>query len=128
MRLISLSLLFVFTFGTAKAQEQMALRLNEQGIMKVLKMAVQYNTSNKESRTVVIPKDIYKFTIPKSKSSTNPIIPIVNEISDLNLNRDLDFYLNTSDIKVDGNVDINSIKSEILNSNDNGFDVELSLR
>ena len=128
MRLISLSLLFVFTFGTAKAQEQMALRLNEQGIMKVLKMAVQYNTSNKESRTVVIPKDIYKFTIPKSKFSTNPIIPIVNEISDLNLNRDLDFYLNTSDIKVDGNVDINSLKSEILNSNDNGFDVELSLR
>jgi hypothetical protein len=127
MRLISLSLLFVFTFGVTHAQEQMALRLNEQGIMKILRMAVQYNTSNKESRTIVIPKNIYKFTLPKSKFSSNPIIPIVNEISDLNLNKDLDFYLNTADIKVNGDADIKSLKSEILNSNDNGFDVMLSL-
>ena len=111
----------------AHAQDQMALRLNEQGIMKILRMAVQYNASNKESKTIVIPKNIYKFTIPKSKFETNPIIPIVNEISDLNLNKDLDFFLNTSDIKVNGDVDINSLKSEILNSHDNGFDVNLNL-
>ena len=52
---------------------------------------------------------------------------MVNEISDLYLNRDLDFYLNTSDIKVTGNVDEKSLKMSISNSNDNGFDLKISL-
>jgi hypothetical protein len=109
------------------AQEQLALRLNENGIMKILRMAVQYNTSSKESRTVVIPQNLYKFTIPKAKLHSNPIVPIVNEISDLNLNRDLDFYLNTSDIRINGNVDARSLKAQIFNSHNNGFDIKLSL-
>lgn len=109
------------------AQEQMALRLNEQGIMKLLKFAIQYNASEKGSRTVVIPQNIYKFTIPKAKLLSNPIIPVVNEISDLNMNRDLDFYFNTSEIKITGSADEKSLKSQIFNSNDNGFDVKLSI-
>jgi len=109
------------------AQEQVALRINEQGMMKILRMAIQYNTATKESRTVVIPKNTYRFIIPKSQLTSNPIIPVVNEISDLNLNRDLTFYLNTSDIKVSGEVDQKSLKMEILNSNDKGFDLRLSI-
>lgn len=118
--------LSLFSFQVL-AQEQMALRLNEKGIMKILNMAVQYNTASKEARTVVIPQNIYKFTLPKSQFQSNPIIPVVNEISDLNMNKDLDFYFNTSDIKISGEVDAKSLKAQIFNSNDNGFDVKLTL-
>ncbi len=113
--------------GQLFAQEQMALRLNDKGIMKILQMAVRYNTATKEARTIVIPQNIYKFTIPKARLVSNPIIPVINEISDLNMNRDLDFYFNTTDIKIQGNVDAQSLKSTIFNSSDSGFDVKLSL-
>lgn len=122
-----LVLVLSFISGHLFAQEQLALRLNEQGMMKILRMAVQYNTATKESRTIVIPQNIYKFSIPKSQILSNPIIPVVNEISDLNLNKDLSFYLNTSDIKVSGDVDQKSLKMAISNSSDNGFDLSLSI-
>lgn len=119
--------LSLFVTGQLFAQEQLVLRLNEQGMMKILRMAVQYNTATKESRTIVIPKNIYKFTLPKSQIASNPIVPVVNEISDLNLNKDLNFYLHTTDINVSGEVDQKSLKMEILNSSDNGFDLRLSI-
>lgn len=122
-----LALFLTLFSGQLFAQEQMALRLNDKGIMKILQMAIRYNTATKESRTVVIPQNIYKFTIPKSKLVSNPIIPVINEISDLNMNRDLDFYFNTSEIKINGSVDAKSLKSTIFNSNDSGFDLKLSL-
>lgn len=127
MKSWKLALIFTLLTGQVFAQEQMVLRLNEQGIMKILRMAVQYNTATKESRTVSIPQNIYKFTIPKKQLLSNPIIPVVNEISDLNMNRDLDFYFNTSEIKVSGNVDVKSLKSQIFNSSESGFDVKLTL-
>lgn len=127
MRTWKLGLFLMLMTGQLFAQEQMALRLNENGMMKILRMAIQYNTASKESRTVVIPQNIYKFTIKKEQLTSNPIIPVINEISDLNLNRDLDFYLNTSDIKVSGDVNEKSLKMSISNSNDNGFDLKLSI-
>lgn len=122
-----LALFLTLFSGQLFGQEQMALRLNDKGIMKILQMAVRYNTATKENRTVVIPQNIYKFTIPKSKLLSNPIIPVINEISDLNMNRDLDFYFNTSEIKITGSVDEKSLKSTIFNSTDSGFDIKLSL-
>lgn len=127
MRAWKVSLFLLVFTGHVFAQEQMALRLNENGIMKILRMAIQYNTASKESRTVVIPQNIYKFTLPKSQILSNPIVPVINEISDLNMNRDLDFYLNTSDIKISGTVDSKSLKAQIFNSTDTGFDVRLSI-
>ena len=127
MKSWSLFLVLTLVSGQLFAQEQMALRLNEKGLLKILRLAIQYNTSSKSSRTVVIPKNIYKFTIPKSQLVSNPIIPIINEISDLNMNRDLDFYLNTSDIQFTGDVDTKSLKATIFNSGPNGFDMKLSM-
>lgn len=126
MRAWSLVLLVFFT-GHLFAQEQMAFRLNESGMMKILQLVVKYNTSSSSSRTIVIPQNIYKFTLPKSAIRSNPIIPVVNEISDLNLNRDIDFYLNTSDIKIDGSIDPKSLKTQIINSSDKGFDLRVTL-
>lgn len=127
MRAWSLFLFLSLITGQLFAQEQMALRLNEKGIIKILQLALQYNTATKASRTVAIPKNIYKFTLPKSKLVSNPIIPIINEISDLNMNRDLDFYLNTSEIKISGDVDSKSLKATIFNSGPNGFDLKLAI-
>jgi hypothetical protein len=120
--------LFLALTSSAFAQDQMVLRLNEKGIMKVLKMALQYNTSAKGSRSVIIPQNIYKFAIPKTQFLSNPIIPVINEISDLNLNKDLEFYLHTSDILVSGEVDEKSLKAQIFNSTENGFDVKISIK
>lgn len=109
------------------AQEQLALRLNEQGIIKILEMALKYNTSNGEPKTFIIPHNVYKFTLPKSKFESNPIVKVANEISDLNLNRDLDFYFHTTDIKFSGEADPKSLKVIISNSHDHGFDLKLHL-
>ncbi len=111
----------------ALAQDQMAVRVNEKGILKVMLMALKYNTNQQNARTFSIPADIYKFTLPKSELMSNPIVPILNEVSDINLNRDLDFYLHTGAINVTGTVNPNSLRTEITNSGANGFDVKLSI-
>lgn len=126
MKRILIAISMALSFGTF-AQEQLAVRINEQGILKVLRMAIQYNTASKADRTITIPKNIYKFTIPKSQIHSVPLIPIINEMTNLNLNRDVDFYLNTSDIKVSGQVDVKSLKTTILNSSSSGFDLKLSI-
>lgn len=109
------------------AQEQLTVRLNEQGLMKVLQMALKYNTGTTGSKTVVIPSNLYKFTIKQSQIAKNPIIAIVNEISNLNMTKDLPFYLHTSDIKVTGTVDQKSLSAKISNSSAAGFDLKLSI-
>lgn len=126
MKYLFIAISMALSFG-AFAQEQLAVRINEQGILKVLRMAIQYNTASKADRTVTIPKNIYKFTIPKSKISSVPLIPILNEMSNLNLNKDVDFFLNTSDIKISGQVDAKSLKTTIFNSSSTGFDLKLSI-
>ncbi len=110
------------------AQDQLLLRVNEKGILNILKLAIQYNTSSKGSHRVVIPRDIYKFSLKKEKLLSNPFVPVLNEISDLNFTKDLDFYLYTSDVSITGYLDSSSLKSEILNPRDNGFDLKLSLK
>jgi hypothetical protein len=121
-------LVLLLTFSSLSfAQEQLTVRLNEQGLMKVLQMALKYNTGTTGSKTVVIPSNLYKFTIKQSQIAKNPIIAIVNEISNLNMNKDLPFYLHTSDIKVSGTVDQKSLSAKISNSSASGFDLRLSI-
>ncbi len=123
----ALFLILLVCSSASYAQEQLAVRLNEKGIMKILLMAVKYNTSSSSSRTVVIPQDVYSFTIKKNQLLSNPIVSVVNDISDLNLTKDLTFYVQTSNLSVNAKVDPKSLKTAISNSNPNGFDVKLSL-
>jgi hypothetical protein len=123
-------ILFVTTLclsSVTMAQQQLAVRLNEQGILKILKMAVKYNSSSKDTSTLLIPSNVYALKIPKAKITENPIVPLVNEISDLNLNSDIEFFLSNSEIKITGQVDQQSLKTKISNSHDYGFDLKLSL-
>lgn len=109
------------------AQDQMVVRLNEEGLLKILRSVVEQKTADVKARSFTIPKDLYAFSIPREQLLSNPIIPIINEISNLNLNKDLPFYLNTSDIKLSGSLDSKSLKVTILNSSSKGFDVKISL-
>jgi hypothetical protein len=121
-------LIIYFLFSSfAFAQEQLVLRVNENGLMKVMKMALKYNTGTANNRTVVIPQNLYQFTIKQKDIIKNPIINIMNEISDLNLEKDLTFYLKTSEIKISGVVDPASLSTSISNSSPSGFDVKLSI-
>lgn len=123
------ALLFIFLVisSVAQAQEQFAVRLNEKGLMNILHMAVKYNTNSASSKTIIIPTNVYKFTVKQKDLAANPIVQVVNEISNLNLNKNLDFYLQTSDIKVTGVVDQKSLKAAISNSGPNGFDVKITV-
>jgi hypothetical protein len=109
------------------AQEQLAVRVNESGLMKVMQMALKYNTGTHSSRSVVIPQNLYQFTVKQKDLAANPIVSILGEISDINLNKDLDFYLKTSDIKVTGVVDPKSLVTKITNSHPGGFDFSLTI-
>jgi hypothetical protein len=51
--------LFLLMFSSLTfAQEQLALRLNENGLLKIMKMALQYNSGTSGNTTVVIPQEI----------------------------------------------------------------------
>lgn len=123
----ALVLILLMFASVSYAQEQMAVRLNENGLMKIMQMALKYNTGTAGSRTVVIPQSIYKFTVKQQDLAANPVVQVVNEISNLDLNRNLDFYLHTSDIKVTGVVDQKSLVTTITNSKPDGFDLKLSI-
>lgn len=111
----------------AYSQEQLAVRLNENGLMKIMQLALKYNTGTAGSKTVIVPQNIYKFTIKQKDLAANPVVGVVNEISNLNLTKDLNFYLHTSDIKVTGVVDQKSLSTSISNSGPEGFDLKLSI-
>lgn len=113
--------------STSYAQDQLAVRVNEQGIMRVLQMAVKYNTSSNSSRTLVIPEKIYPRTIKKKNFVNNPIVGVLNSISDLNMNKDIPFFLHTSKIKVTGNIDKKSVKAIISDSSPSGFNIAVKV-
>lgn len=109
------------------AQEQLAVRLNDKGLMKIMQMALKYNTGTTGSKTVIVPKNIYKFTIKQKDLSSNKVVSIFNEISDLDLTKDLDFFVQNADIKITGEVDQKSLVTTISNSTATGFDMTLSV-
>lgn len=119
-----LALLFCLT---AYAQDQLTVRINEQGLLKVMKMAIVQKTRAAKNRTISIPQKMYTFSIPKAKLVSNPIVSVLNEITDLNMTKDLPFYLNTTAIDILAEVDAKSLKAEILNSKKNGFDIKISI-
>jgi hypothetical protein len=92
-----------------------------------MKMAIIQKTAAAQNRTISIPQKMYSFSIPKSKLLSNPIVAVLNDITDLNMTKDLPFYLNTAAIDILAEVDGKSLKAEILNSKANGFDIKISI-
>lgn len=124
MRKLLVSILLLST--SVFAQDQMTVRLNEQGLVKVLKYSLKYNTGT-NTQSFVVPKSIYSFKVKKSNLLSNPIVNVVNQISNLNLTKDLPFYLLTSDIKITGTADPKSLVTSISNSTSEGFDFKIQI-
>ncbi|GEM_PF-1118355 len=111
----------------ATAQEQLAVRVSDKGLIKTMEMAVRYGSGGKKGTTYTIPKDLYSFKIKAKDLLANPIVPLLNEISNLNLKKDLPFYLETSPIVIKGKVDEKSVTSKIVKQSKDGFDVQISV-
>ena len=109
------------------AQEQVAVRVSDKGLIKTMEMAVKYGSGGKKGTSYTIPKDLYSFKIKAKDLLSNPIVPLLNEISNLNLKKDLPFYLETSPIIIKGKVDEKSINSKIVKQSKDGFDVQVSV-
>lgn len=109
------------------AQEQLAVRVSDKGLVKTMEMAVRYGSGGKKGTSYTIPKDLYSFKIKAKDLLSNPIVPLLNEISNLNLTKDLPFYLETSPIVIKGSIDEKSVNSKILRQNKDGFDVQVSV-
>lgn len=128
MNLAGLFILIFFLPGSLWSQEQLVLRLNEKGLLSTLKMAVRYNTSSKRDTSVLIPRNIYRFKLQKDKFFSSPVFNLINEVSNLDLTKDLEFFLATSDIQVQGDVDVESLKVKLIKSTQSYFDVNLSVK
>jgi hypothetical protein len=124
---IGLFVLLLVSSFIGFTQDHFNLQINEKGLLRIFQLAIKYNTAGKSQKSVTIPADLYEFTIKKKDLLSNPIVPILNEISDINLNKDLNFYFSSSSIQIEGNVDQKSLRSQILNSGPQSFDVILSL-
>lgn len=109
------------------AQEQLAVRVSDKGLVKTMEMAVKYGSGGKKGTSYSIPKDLYTFKIKAKDLLANPIVPLLNEISNLNLKKDLPFYLETAPIVIKGKVDEKSVNSKIVKQSKDGFDVQVSV-
>ena len=121
-------MILVLMTGSVWSQDQMALRINEQGLMRILELGLKYTTSEEGKRAIVIPQNIYKLSLHKNKIHSNPIIPVIDKFTTLDLSQEIPFYLKTSDINVLGQIELQSFKSSIENSHPGGFDIKVSLR
>ncbi|MBY0517419.1 MAG: hypothetical protein K2P81_10945 [Bacteriovoracaceae bacterium] len=108
------------------AQDQMMIRVNHTGVIQIMRMALKYNQQGQGKPGFKIPRGIYSFSIPRSQVANNPIIKILNEISDVNFNRDYPFYITNSDVTVVGEIDESSLRSAVSNYTDKGFDLKLT--
>ena len=108
---------------------QVALRLNEKGWLKLLEMAMKFTAPGNQA-TYKVPANIYQFKIAKKMLLSNPVVPIIDGITNLGLReggKDVPFYFQTSDISITGSVDKKSLKTEFSSTHKHGFDVSISL-
>jgi hypothetical protein len=110
------------------AQSHLTARLNEPGILKILKLVADYNLQANNADKLKIPKNVYDFKIKASDLAQNPFVGVLQEISDIQLNKDLPFYLETSDIFIKGDIDNSSIKTELVSKGAKKLTIKLSLK
>jgi hypothetical protein len=126
MRLYILLVLFVSNLVWASS-DQLGIRINQGGMNSILEQAKKYNAEGKLTKIVTIPKKLYKFVIEKEKLAKNPIVNILNQITDIALDRDLKFNLETELISITGDVASDKLNFSIANQTSEGFDITLNL-
>lgn len=125
MRILSILLLSGLSLSLM-AQDQMMVRVNHEGIVTVMKKALEYNQGGGNGSGFKIPRGIYDLKVKRADLASNPIIQVLQEISDVNFNRDFPFYMYNSAVDVDGSIDTETLKSAVSNYTSRGFDLKLS--
>ncbi len=126
MRGLILILLFSMSFQTW-AQDQLMLRLNHSGILQIMKMSLQYNQAGNGQTGFKIPAGLYGFKVLRADLEKNPIVNILNQVSDVNLTKDLPFFISNSEISVIGSIDESSLRTKVSNYSSTGFDLKVSV-
>jgi hypothetical protein len=121
-----LFILLIFS-SSSFGSENLLLRVNEQGILKILKLAIKYNTGSDNSKSLVIPSNVYRFTLSKDQLASNSLVQLASQVTLINPERDLPIYLQTSEIKITGTIDKKSLRTEISHITERGFDVNFSI-
>jgi len=112
--------------GSLLAQDQLMIRVNQSGILSVMESALDYNQRGQGGAGFKVPAGIYDFKIKREDLQANPIVRILQEVSNVNLNRDLPFYLYNSAVNVDGGIDKTSLRTAVSNYTTRGFDLKIT--
>jgi hypothetical protein len=118
-------LILLGSTSTGWAQEHLGLRLGQEGILSILKLAIDQNIKKLEEGTLKVPSKLYDITIKKEQILKNPVISIINDISDINLKKDLKFYVYNSDLSVKSRLNRKSLKLNILKINEQKFEFSI---
>lgn len=125
MRGLLIALVLSMSVG-AWAQDQMMIRMNHAGIVQLMKMSLQYNQAGNGQTGFKIPAGLYSFKIARADLAKNPMVEILNEVSDVNLTKDLPFYVTNSEISVVGSIVESSLRTKVSNYTSSGFDLKVS--
>jgi hypothetical protein len=109
----------------AKAQDHFGVSVGHQGVQQIIQSLLK--NTNVQNKTIKIPKDLHEITIKQKDLLSNPLISALNQISNINLNKDLKIYLKTSDILINTVPDPQSFNIKLENVTSDGFDVRLGL-
>jgi hypothetical protein len=95
---------------SAIAQDHLGVRITTEGILAIMKVAIDRNLARLNSGTIPIPDKLYEGKIKKQDLMSNPVVQVLNEISDIDLTRDLPYYFQTVGVKALGNLDRKTLK------------------
>lgn len=121
-----LMVLLILCSSLAFAQDQMMVRVNQSGILSIMESALEYNQRGQGRTGFQVPAGVYDFKVKRSDLQANPIVRILQEVSNVDFNRDLPFYLYNSAVNVDGGIDKTSLRTAVSNYTTRGFDLKVS--
>lgn len=122
---LGLILVILGSTSISWAQEHLGLRLGQEGILSILKLAIDQNIKRLEEGTLKVPSKLYDVTIKKEQLLRNPVVSIINDISDINLKKDLKFYVYNSDLSVKSRLNRKSLKLNIVKINEQKFEFSI---
>lgn len=121
-----MALLLCLFSSALLAQDQLMIRVNQTGILSVMESALEYNQRGQGRTGFQVPAGLYDFKVKRADLQANPIVRILQEVSNVDLNRDLPFYLYNSVVNVDGGIDKASLRTAVSNYTAQGFDLKIT--
>jgi hypothetical protein len=119
-------LLLIFCLIGAEAQDHLGVRISPSGVKEVLQGLVKNHSGTVEK--IKIPSNLYEIKIKQKDLISNPLIATLNEISNINLNKDLTIFLKTDELSLNGDLDQKSVKINISDVTSQGLKLKISVK